>query len=469
MYLTIKFGGETVSTGERIRKIADFLKNQADKGNKFVVVTSAMAGVTQELVSVAQMAAGSEDSQGEFLCGITGDILRRHIDAVKEAIHGEENLSRTTDIIEEEIQELEGILEGIEEQGELTDALLDLVMSFGERLSAPILMGALEDLSVPAKYFTGSEVGIVTNNNHLDATPLMDRTFRQIEERLSDVLDEGIVPVVTGFIAESEEGEITTMGRGSSDYSASLIGSALEVDEIWIMTDVDGIMTADPKIEPEAQVIDEISYLEATEMAHFGAEVLNPKTLEPAMNRDIPVHVKNPFSSNDRGTIIVHESEETDKIVKAITGIMKVSIVTVGGPSMIGTPGVASEVLETLARERINVLMISQSSSQANISFVINRKDLGQTLQILRSEFEDRHVDWKIDYDEKASVIASVGAGMKGTPGVAARVFSTMGRNRINILMISQGSSELNISFAIGEEDAENAVRALHEEFDLGS
>ncbi len=316
---------------------------------------------------------------------------------------------------------------------------------------------------------TGSDAGIVTDGNHLDADPIMDKTHRQVEEKLGNLLDDGIVPVITGFIAKTVEGEVTTMGRGSSDYSASLIGSILGVDEIWIMTDVDGVMTADPEMEPEARVIDKLSYMEATEMSHFGAEVLNPKTIEPAMREGIPVRVKNAFDLEKEGTLIVHDSEKVEKIVKAITTTAKVSIVTVGGPSMIDTSGVAAEVLKTLEKSGIKILMISQSSSQSNISFAIRRNNLKETLNILRKEFDSRHVDWRIQYDEKASIIAVVGAGMKGTPGVAGRVFSTMGRNDINISAISQGSSELNISFAVLEEDVVDAVRALHEEFDLSS
>lgn len=469
MFLTIKFGGEAVGTGKRIRGVADFLKDIDERGEDFVVVTSAMAGDTDELVSIAQKALESGTIEGKDLAKDLKRIRKKHIDACKVAIESEEILGDTTSVIEEMIEELEDVIKEIENHGELSDRLLDSVMSFGERLTAVILSGSLQDLGLSTKYLTGSEAGIVTDDNHLDADPIMDRTQRQVKNRLGGILDERVIPVITGFIASTKDGEITTMGRGSSDYTASLIGSILEVDEIWIMTDVDGIMTADPEIEPEAVVIGKLSYMEATEMSHFGAEVLNPKTIEPAMKKDIPVRVKNAFNPEREGTLIVHDSEKVEKIVKAITTTVEVSIVTVGGPSMIGTIGVAAEVLKTLEMAGIKVLMISQSSSQTNISFAIRRNDLKETLNILRKEFDNRHVDWRIQYDEKASIIATVGAGMKGTPGVAGRVFSTMGRNNINILMISQGSSELNISFAILEKDVFDAVRALHKEFNLGS
>ncbi len=468
MFLMIKFGGEAVGTGRRIRDVAEFLKNIEEDGKDFAVVTSAMAGDTDELVSIARKAAESAGGD-DFLVEGLENIREKHLGACREAIDDEKILSVTVDGIEDIIEELEKVLREVESRGELSDKLLDSVMSFGERLKAVILSGALQDLDLSTRYLTGSDAGIVTDDNHLDADPIMDKTYRQVEGRLENILGKGVIPVITGFIASTEEGEVTTMGRGSSDYSASLIGSILGVDEIWIMTDVDGIMTADPKIEPGAIVIDKLSYMEATEMSHFGAEVLNPKTIEPAMSEDIPVRVKNAFNPEEEGTLIVHDSKKVEKIVKAITTTVEVSIVTVGGPSMIGTSGVAAEVLKTLEKAGIKVLMISQSSSQTDISFAISRNNLKDTLNILRKEFDSRHVDWRIEYDENASIIATVGSGMKGTPGVAGRVFSTMGKNDINISAISQGSSELNISFAVLEEDVVDAVRALHEEFTLSS
>jgi len=234
------------------------------------------------------------------------------------------------------------------------------------------------------------------------------------------------------------------------------------------MTDVDGIMTADPKVEPNAMVIKVISYLEATELAYFGAKVLHPKMIRPAMELDIPVRVRNASRPEREGTLIVRKPKRIEGIVKAITASKNVSLITVGDAEMMGAPGVTAAVFEILGRTGINVLMISQSSSQANISFAVNRRDVDAALHALKTEFAQRNIDWSLTCDRNASVIATVGAGMKGTPGVAARVFNTMGRNRINLLMIAQGSSELNISFAVNETDAVKAVRALHREFGLG-
>lgn len=468
MYLTIKFGGETLDGGRRIRRAAEFLGDRKERGDQVTVVVSAVGDTTDRLLGFASELSGVDEEGNSTVEGFLERLMRRHSEFCNRAIGDEDVLSETVETLEEVLEELEDVLVKIEKEREMSPELKDLVLSFGERLSAPILSGTLRDLGFESCHLTGLEAGIVTDDRHLDARPIWAKTRDNIEERLTELVEQDVVPVVTGFIAGTEDGGVTTLGRGGSDYTASLIGSSLGVDEIWIMTDVDGIMTADPKIEPEARVIDRLSYLEATELAHFGAKVLNPKTIEPAMKHDIPVRVKNAFDLGGGGTLIVHDSERVEEVVKAITATMRVSIVTVGGPSMIGVSGVASKVLKVLEDENINVLMISQSSSQANISFIVKRDDLDRTIRILEEEFSGRHVDWKIDFDEKVSIVASVGSGMRGTPGVAARVFNTMGENDINILMIAQGSSELNISFAVSEKDAVRAVQRLHEEFELG-
>lgn len=467
MLLVIKFGGETIRDGKRVKNAAKFVVERHRKGDKLVVVTSAISTMTDQLIEIAQKITRVRGSPKRLILDFLKRLSSEHFRVCRAAISDKNVLSQTTRTIENELHNLERALVKITHCGELSPRLQDLAMSFGERLSAPILAGAIQTLGVPSRHLTGLEAGIVTNGRHLEARPLLDQTRRLIRRRLRKPLEGGDIPVVTGFVAGTRDGVITTLGRGGSDYSASLIGSALEADEIWIMTDVDGIMTTDPKIEPNARVVREISYLEATELAYFGAQVLHPKTIEPAMDLNIPVRIKNAFNPEGPGTLVVRKPKKIKRIVKAITASREVAIVTVGGPSMVGAPGVAAEVFHILGKAGIKVLMISQSSSQANISFIVERKDLKLTLRVLRSEFTRRRIDWSIDYDKRASVIATVGAGMRGTPGVAARVFNTMGLNDINIFMISQGSSELNISFSISEKDVIKAVRALHTEFNL--
>ena len=465
MRLVIKFGGVPVKDGNNILNAAKFAVNRHKKGDKVVVVTSAMAGVTDQLIEVAQKLVEHRSNPKRLIPEFMSHISSKHFQACRTAIDDKENLYETTRIVKDTLNGLERALTGISYLGELSARSQDLVMSFGERLSAPIIAGAIKSLGVPSLYLTGFEAGIVTDDCYTEARPLMDRTRKLVRQRLEKLLTQGNLPVVTGFVAGTAKGTVTTLGRGGSDYSASIVGAALKADEIWIMTDVDGIMTTDPKIEPSAKVIEVISYLEATELAYFGAKVLHPKTIQPAMELDIPVRVRNASKPEHEGTLIVRKTERGEGIVKAITASKKVSIITVSGAGMIGVPGVAAAVFDILGQSGVNVLMISQSSSQANISFAVERKDLDAALNSLRKGFSERHCDWTIEFDRDVSLIATVGAGMKGMPGVAARVFNTIGRNKINILMIAQGSSELNISFATDEHDAVKAVRALHGEF----
>jgi len=465
MRLVIKFGGVPVKDGKSIRNAAGLAVDRNRKGDKVVVVTSAMAGITDQLIEIAQKLVEPHSNPKRLIPEFMNHISSKHFQACRAAIDDKDVLYGTTRTVKDTLDGLERALTGVAYLGELSPRSQDLVMSFGERLSSPILAGAIKSLGIPSRYLTGFEAGIVTDDRYTEARPLLERTHKLVRQRLGRLLTQGELPVVTGFTAGTASGIVTTLGRGGSDYSASIIGAALKADEIWIMTDVDGIMTADPKIEPGAGVIEVISYLEATELAYFGAKVLHPKTIEPAMELDIPVRVRNAFKPEHEGTLIVRKPGRVKEIVRAITASKNVSLITVGGAGMIGVPGVAAAVFEILGRAGVKVLMISQSSSQANISFAVDRKDLDAALRALREGFAERHVDWSIECDRDVSLIATVGAGMKGTPGVAARVFNTMGRNKVNILMIAQGSSELNISFAIDEQDVVKAVRALHDEF----
>jgi aspartate kinase len=282
------------------------------------------------------------------------------------------------------------------------------------------------------------------------------------------LLSQGIVPVVTGFIGATPDGVTTTLGRGGSDYSATILGSALNADEIVIWTDVDGLMTADPKVEPRAQTIGIISYDEAVEMAYFGAKGMPPKALEPAAEAGIPVRVKNTFNPESPGTLIIREQYVKDRdIVKAIAIVRDVALITVSGAGMAGTPGVAASVFGILGQNGVNVLMISQSSSEANISFIVPRGDLQTAVNALEVGLLGKGTAKEVSSENDVCVIAVVGAGMKGTPGVAARVFKAIASQGINVRMIAQGSSELNISFVVRDYDGVKAVRALHDEFSL--
>lgn len=462
----MKFGGTSVANGERIKHVAKLIHEEIKLKNTIVVVVSALAGVTDSLIQAIEKA---KLSNFQFIKEFHESLSEKHYQAAKTAINDRKILSDVTMKLNQELNSLEKILTGIAYLGEVTPRSYDYVLSFGERLSAPILSGALNDIGIKSKSLTGGEAGIVTDSCFGEAKPLMKITTQQVKERLEPLLKNGIVPVITGFIACTPEGYITTLGRGGSDYTATILGAALDVDEIWIWTDVDGLMTADPKIEPKAKTIETISFAEAIEMAYFGAKVIHPRALEPIAEKGIPVRIKNTFNPKNPGTLIIKEQRiKKGDVVKAITIIRDVAAITVSGAGMVGAPGVAARVFGILGEKNINVLMISQSSSEANISFLVPKAMLEKAVNALELSLLGGGMIKEITHEDDICVIAVVGAGMKGTPGVAARVFQAVANEGINIRMIAQGSSELNISFVVKDKDGDKAVRAIHKEFNLG-
>jgi len=366
------------------------------------------------------------------------------------------------------IDELEKVLTGICYVGELTPKSKDYVLSFGERLSAPIVCGTIRDLKFSSQSFTGKEAGIVTDSNFGDANPLFNVTVHQLKERIEPLLEEKVIPVVSGYIAATQDGVVTTLGRGGSDYTATLIGAALAVDEVWIWTDVDGIMTADPKIISSARLLPQLSYQEAAEMAIFGAKAMHPRALEPIMKENIPARIRNVLNPKNMGTLISREqTTKRQDAVKAVAMIKDVALINVSGGGMVGAPGSYARILDLLGKNGINVMMISAAASEANISIVIRRNQLGRALSALEIALLGRGFASDVTTEDDVCVIAAMGANMKGTPGIASRIFTTQARNCINIRMIAQGSSELNISFVVKEKDGKAAAQAIHDEFKL--
>lgn len=460
--LVMKFGGTSIGTGERIRGVAEIVRR--NRAPETVVVTSAMAGVTNCLVDMANRVAAGIDE--EEIRGFVGDIREKHLATIEEAVSPDHRELGTVEV-ERLCMELEKVLVGVSYVGELTPRSLDYIMSFGERLSAPIVSGAIRSLGIKSCWFTGLEAGIVTDSNFGKAQPLWKIANRKIKKVLRPEMKGGI-PVVTGFVAGDKEGRITTLSRGGSDYTAAILGAALDAEEIWIWTDVDGMMTTDPKLVKEARVIKEISYIEAMELAYFGAKVLHPKTIEPAMEKDIPVRVRNTLDPKNPGTLIVRKQDKIGEIVKAVTVMDNVVLFTISGVGMIGVPGVAAKVFGALAEGKVNILMISQGSSEVNISTVIARSDLERAVETIEKAFATKDVVREIHYNPEVAAVAIVGAGMQGTRGVAARVFTAVAQAGVNVLMIAQGSSEVNISFVVGRKDARTVAKALHDEFVVG-
>jgi aspartate kinase len=463
--IVMKFGGSAVATGENIRHVASLVADSARQGCRVVVVVSALEGVTDELFEAAEQA---QKEKQDYIQAFKQRMLDRHCAAVTKAVKNPRVRKELEQIIRKIIDELEKVLTGICYVGELTSKSKDYVLSFGERLSAPIVCGAIQDLKLQSQCFTGKEAGIVTDSNFGDANPLFNVTMHQLKERIEPLLEKNVIPVISGYIAATQDGVVTTLGRGGSDYTATLVGAALAMDEVWIWTDVEGIMTADPKIIPSARLLSELSYQEAAEMAIFGAKAMHPRALEPIMKENIPARIKNVFNPENPGTLISSEQTTTRRdAVKAVALIKDVAMINIRGAGMVGAPGSYARILDLLGKNNINVMMISAAVSEANISIVIRRNLLGRALSTLEIALLGKALVSDITAEDDVCVIAAMGANMKGTLGVASRVFSAQAQNGINIRMIAQGSSELNISFVVKENDGKAAVQAIHEEFNL--
>lgn len=461
----MKFGGTSLESSEKVRNVAKIVKEHS-QNNQITIVASAISGVTDSLVKLIDQA---KISNVEKITEELKNLREKHITISKNAIKDPEISNEVLENIAIRIDELKKIIDGIVTLGEITKRSRDKILSFGERLSVLIVNGVLRDIGLESKHYTGAEVGIVTDEEYGEANPLMNISKMKIINKLEPILNKGGIPVITGFMAATQTGEITTLGRGGSDFTATILGAALTVDEVWICTDVDGMMTIDPKILSNAKTIPQLSYSEALEMTVFGAKALHPRALEPAFEYRIPIRVKNTFNLSGQDTLITkNQSIVKGEIVKSVALIKDVAMVNIGGAGMVGKPGIAAKIFGTFAQEEINILMISQSVSEANISLIIRRDHLEKAINSLEISLLSRGLANQINAEDDICVIAVVGAGMKGSKGVAARVFNAIGKKDVNVRMIAQGSSELNISIVVKEKDCKDAVKAIHEEFKLG-
>jgi aspartate kinase len=464
MRLVMKFGGTSVNGGQRIQNVADLVIGYAQQGHTIVTVTSAMSGVTDTLIRAARRAAAGDSTV--FL--IAHETLGEQHFAALDYIVRDEAMRRVARAhITRLLDDFGNLCRSIHILGELTPRALDQVASLGERLILPILAQAFRERGVAVEAIEANEL-ILTDENFTQASPLMDETRNRARARLMPLLQQRIVPITTGFIGATRAGVITTLGRGGSDYTATILGNVIDADEVWIWTDVDGVMTADPRIVPEAQTLAEISYGEAAELSYFGAKVIHPKTISPAAERDIPIRILNTFNPTHPGTRIVRNARANGRTVKAITVIRNLGQITVEGRGMQGVPGVAARVFSAVARAAINVLMISQASSEQSICFVVENAHAARAIEALEKEFELDRLRGNIDRiwaQDRIAIVAVVGEGMKGTPGIAAKVFGALGERGINVISIAQGSSEYNLSLVVDERDADDALRAIHSSF----
>ena len=466
MLIIMKFGGTSVGSVDALKNVVKIVADAKKNGHDVVVVVSAMSGVTNLLLNAAHQAeAGNEEAASQARV----EIDNKHAEATRHFLGDSPQRDEVMVHVRMLLDEFEALCHGIHVLGELTPRALDVIGGIGERLNAPQVAAILDHAGLSAESVEATEL-IVTDNCFGGAVPRREATQIKSQARLGPLLEGGKIAVVTGFIGATEEGITTTLGRGGSDYSATIIGRALEADEVWIWTDVNGVMTADPRVVPDAHPISHLSYAEISELSYFGAKVLHSQAIRPARRVNLPVRILNTFEPDHPGTLITADYKNNGKTVKAVTAIKNLSLITVSGPGMIGITGVAGRTFSAVAKTNTNVLMISQASSEQSICFVVPTPDIQKVVNSLENELsreiERRDLE-RVKWEENTVILAVVGAGMKGHPGVSGRLFSSLGEEKINIIAIAQGSSEFNISLVVAQGDADRAVKAIHKQFAL--
>jgi aspartokinase/homoserine dehydrogenase 1 len=461
--IVMKFGGTSVADARAISQTAEILLGSSANGDSTVVVVSAMAGVTDALTRGAHLAAGGDTG----VCRQEArEILARTRDAVAQLVVSEEERAAILSQVGRILDEYLSVCDSVRVLGEATGRALDLATSCGEPIAAALVAAALRERGCDAVSVDPREV-VVTDGRFQNAAPLLPETQARCRDHLTPVIARGGIPVVGGFIGATADGAATTLGRGGGDFTAAILGYALAADEVWIWTDVDGVMSADPRLVPEARVIPTLSYAEVGELAYFGAKVLHPKTIRPLVDVAIPLRIKNTFHPELPGTLVQSRADPAPGTIKAVTNIQGLVMMTVEGRGMLGVPGIAARTFSAVARCRANVLMISQASSEQSICFVVSAADVACVRRQLEEEFtlqiSRREID-RIGICDEVAVVTAMGAGMRGGVGVAGRLFTALGNAGVNIIAIAQGSSECSVSVVVAGGDQPTAVRAIHRE-----
>jgi aspartate kinase len=439
--IVMKFGGTSLANAERIKNVASIVERRLDK--KPIVVVSAVGGITDKLINVAK-----EASKGINPTEKANEIINIHKEIIK-------SLNLDDGFIEDDFINLYDSLNGIYLLKELSLRSMDLISSFGEILSSKILSKYLNSLGLNSEQYCGWEIGIITNDNFSNAE-ILEETYNNIKNNLSSIEK---IPIVTGFIAKDEEGNITTLGRGGSDYTASIIGSALNVEEIEIWTDVDGIKTADPRIVPSAIQWKIITFNEASEMAYFGAKILHPKTIKPAVNKQIPVRILNTYNLENKGTMILKEDEE-NHLFKSISSKNNITVIRICSTDMLLAHGFLAKIFETFNRYKISIDLIS--TSEVTVSVTLD--NINNSLKNLDFTILELKEIGKVEILKDMSIICVVGEGIRNKPGILGRMFNVCKNLDTNIEMVSQGASPLSISFVVNQNDSDNVIKELHKE-----
>ncbi len=454
----LKFGGTSVGSAKNINKVISILEDYS-KNDSIICAVSAVGGITDKLLLAGNYAKNKDKQFKDILEGIE----ESHFNIVNALIPN--NNESVMAFVESKLDELKSLLDGIFLINELSPKTSDKLVSFGELLSSYIIAETMKSRGLSADRKNSQEL-IITDSNFTKAEVDFAITNENIQEYFKNVIQR--ITIIPGFVSKSVTGDITTLGRGGSDYTAAIVAAALKVDQLEIWTDVSGMFTTNPKQVKQAYPIDKISYQEAMELSHFGAKVLYPPTVQPVLDLNIPIHIKNTLAPEEVGTVISNNEENTNAPVKGISNIDGIALITLQGSGMIGIPGFSKRLFETLSQEKINIILITQASSEHSICIGINEQDVNKAKTAIDGAFENEIALGKIDpliTENELSIIALVGDKMKNHQGISGKMFSTLGRNNINIRAIAQGASEKNISAVISKKDVKKALNAIHEQF----
>ena len=457
----LKFGGSSVGSLEAINQMLSIVISRIEK-EKTIVVVSAMSGVTDELITLAQTAAQGNEAYKTII----QNIEQKHLDAVHALVPNKEQ-SSTLSLVKQLINELESHSEALFMLKEVSMRMQDKIISYGELLSSKIISAIFESKGIKQQWVNSSEL-IKTNSNYFNAVVDKPLTYKNIANYFAAPENAFDLYIAPGFVASDGDDNTTTLGRGGSDYTGAIYAAALQASALEIWTDVSGLMTADPRIVQNAKEIAEISYQEAMELSHFGAKVIYPPTIQPVMQKNIPVWIKNTFDPAHAGTIIKNESSADKNFIRGISSINDICLLNLEGTGMVGIPGFSKRLFDALAKKQINIILITQSSSEHSICVGVNLQDAHLAKIAVDAEFEEEINTQKVEpliIEKDVSILALVGEQMKSHPGVSGKMFGVLGRNGINVRAIAQGSSEKNISAVIATQDVDKAINVLHEEF----
>jgi len=469
MLIVHKFGGTSVGDADCFANVTDIVCDRLaeDDDARLVVVVSAMSGVTDDLIAGARAAVEGRDA---VYRQVKARLLDRHLQVVQRLLQQNTERVEVGGFIEDRLHELDLLYRSIAILGELTRRGSDAVVAFGEQLSAHILAAALRERGVRAQALSATDL-VVTDDNFGAATPLIQPTRRRLQERVAPLVERGTTPVITGYIGATSEGVTTTLGRGGSDYTAAIVGAGLRADEVWIWSDVNGILTADPNIVPQARTLSGLSYAEAAELAYYGADVLHPKTIRPVVERGIPLRIKNTFDPAHPGTLITARPAPDREPLPAIISTTGLSLIAVGTEDDSWTLQTSAHALQCLCEAGVDVLMFSQSFSEHSLNLVVREQDQAHCLQALGRAFgDDGRVaanGYNLGTRERVATVSVVGMPGWGDAGIVPHAFATLGQHGTRVIAVAQAATERSVSFCIPEDQLAETVRYLHRELGL--